>query len=40
MPDKQSIVGVIETTNKASNKRRWRSKAEKDYEVLEATIKR
>ena len=32
--NEQSIVGMIEEINEESNKRRWKTKAERDYEVL------
>ena len=30
----ESIVGMIEEINEKSNKRRWKIKAERDYEAL------
>ena len=32
--NEQSIVGMVEEVNEESNKRRWKSKAEKDYEAF------
>ena len=30
----QSITGMVEEINEESNKRRWKSKEEKDYEAF------
>jgi len=34
-----SIVGMVEAINEESNKRRWKSKAEKDYDALRDAVK-